>query len=117
QSKRAARELVSLYVERAFVGGKRPTAEETQAYSQRVVGELQDWGFIGEPLLADTTWIDVAYTWSWPGSHWRENALDALDAAGIRQVGRYARWKFQGIADSIQAGLLAGAPAQGAAGT
>ncbi len=117
RSKRAVRELVSLYVERAFVGGKRPTAEETQAYSQRVVRELQDWGFIGELLLADTTWIDVAYTWSWPGSSWGKKSLNALEAVGVQQVGRYARWKFQGIADSIQAGLLAGAPAQPAAGT
>lgn len=102
------RDLVSLYVERSFIGGTRPSAGETQAYVQRVVRELQEWGFIGEPVLADSTWVDVAYTWSWPGSLWREKALSALEAVGIRQVGRYARWKFQGIADSIQAGLLAG---------
>jgi protoporphyrinogen oxidase len=115
-SMRTTREVVSLYVERAFIGGQRPTAEESQAYSQQVIRELQDWKFIGEPLLADTTWIDIAYTWSWPGSLWCEEALTALEAVGIRQVGRYARWKFQGIADSIQAGLVAGAPGQGATG-
>ncbi len=108
RSQQEKRDLVSLYVERAFIGGERPTAEETRAYMQRTIRELQDWEFIGEPVLADSTWIDVAYTWSWPGSRWREKALEALDAAGIQQTGRYARWKFQGIADSIQAGLLAG---------
>jgi hypothetical protein len=32
-----------------------------------------------------------------------------LAANGITQVGRYATWSFQGIADSIRDGRLAGA--------
>jgi hypothetical protein len=48
------------------------------AETARVVAELQDWGFIGEVLMVDPTWIDVAYTWSWPGSSWKQQALAAL---------------------------------------
>jgi hypothetical protein len=58
--------------------------------------------------------VDVAYTWRSPGSRWRERALEALAAAGIQQVGRYGRWHFQGIADSIQEGLDAGEALQAA---
>ena len=31
-----------------------------------------------------------------------------LEAHGVEPVGRYARWHFQGIADSIRDGLRAG---------
>jgi hypothetical protein len=108
RSGRAGSELASLYVERAFVGGERPTVSQREAYAASVVAELQDWGFIGEALLVDPTWIDVAYTWSWPGSPWKHQAMAALAAQGITQVGRYGRWRFQGIAQSIRDGLAAG---------
>jgi hypothetical protein len=74
-----------------------------------VVGELQEWEWIQDLEVVDPTWIDVGYTWSWPGSKWREKALQTLEAQDICQVGRFARWVFQGIADSIRDGLLAGA--------
>ena len=32
----------------------------------------------------------------------------ALEAHGIYQVGRYGRWAFQGIADSIRDGFIVG---------
>jgi hypothetical protein len=35
--------------------------------------------------------------------------LQALEKQGIQMVGRYVRWKFQGIADSIRDGLCVGA--------
>ncbi len=111
-SGRAGNQLASLYVERAFVGGERPIGPECEAYAARVVAELQDWGFIGEVLLVDPTWIDVAYTWSWPGSSWKQQALAALAEVDIGQVGRYGRWIFQGIAGSIHDGLLAGQAAR-----
>jgi protoporphyrinogen oxidase len=99
----------SIYVERAFVGGEtHPTAEETLAYAEAVVRELQDWGYIGEAEVVDPTWIDVAYTWSWPESKWKGQAMRALETHGIYPVGRYARWIFQGIADSIRDGFYAG---------
>lgn len=99
----------SIYVERAYVGGRpAPAPEEVQAYADAVVQELQDWGFIGEAEVVDPTWIDVAYTWSWPKSKWKSQAMKALEAHDVYPVGRYARWIFQGIADSIRDGFYAG---------
>ncbi|MCA9872089.1 MAG: FAD-dependent oxidoreductase [Anaerolineales bacterium] len=109
QSAQEANDRVSIYVERAFVGGTSPSPEEVQQYADAVVAELQAWGFIEEAEVVDPTWIDVAYTWAWPGSTWKAQALRTLQDAGIFQVGRYARWIFQGIADSIKEGFYAGA--------
>lgn len=105
----AAGQHASLYVERSFPGSQRPGRDETQAYCASVVRELQDWGFIEEAEAVDPTWIDVAYTWSLPASRWREEALAALGAEDVIMVGRYARWTFQGIADSLRDGLAVGA--------
>ncbi|HWC03807.1 MAG TPA: FAD-dependent oxidoreductase [Methylomirabilota bacterium] len=106
---RARRRLVSLYVERAYPANVRPGPEEIAAYAEAVLAELRAWGYIGEPEVVDPTWIDVAYTWAWPGSGWRPEALRALEAHDVHQTGRYGRWVFQGIADSVRDGLIAGA--------
>ena len=106
------KDRVSIYVERAYPGGERPSESEVEEYKTQVIDELREWGWIGEVEVADPTWIDVAYTWSWPGSTWKEDALRVLDEHDIVQVGRYARWKFQGIADSIKDGLYAGSAVQ-----
>lgn len=105
---RSGRERVSIYVERAYLGGNCPSQAEVQSYSQMVVEELKEWGFIEAAEVVDPTWIDVAYTWSWPGSVWKQQALAALEKHDIYQVGRYGRWVFQGIADSIRDGLVVG---------
>lgn len=101
-------ELASLYVERAWLGGTRPTEAEIERYQQAVIAELQDWGFIGAVEVMQADWIEVAYTWSWPGSRWRERALKTLRRYDIFPIGRYGRWVFQGIVDSIREGLVAG---------
>jgi protoporphyrinogen oxidase len=108
KSARAANDRVSIYVERAYPAGAQPSEADTQAYTAAVVGELADLGFIASVEVADATWIDVAYTWSWPGSRWRELALRRLEEHDIYQVGRYGRWIFQGIADSIRDGFIVG---------
>jgi len=100
---------VSIYVERAYRGGEKPTKDEIIDYSKSVVEELSHWGFIQEAEVIDPTWIDVAYTWSWSGSSWKQQALKALENQDIYQVGRYGRWIFQGIADSIRDGFIVGA--------
>lgn len=107
-SRRERRDAVSIYVEKAYREGERPSQAELEHLSWDIVREPQDWGWIKEAEVVDPTWIDVAYTWSWPGSKWREKAMKALEEYGIYQVGRYARWVFQGIADSIKDGFLAG---------
>jgi protoporphyrinogen oxidase len=105
----AAEPRVSIYVERAYGQGHRPADAEVARYATAVVEELQDWGFIGEAEVVHPTWIEVAYTWAWPRSRWRSDALRMLEDHGITQVGRYGRWVFQGIADSIRDGLYVGA--------
>jgi len=107
-SSRAGGDRVSIYVERAYPGGEKPDEAEIKTYSQAVLLELKEWGFIDEPEVVDQTWIDVAYTWSWPDSKWKNMTLKLLEEYDIYQVGRYGRWAFQGILESIKEGLTAG---------
>jgi len=99
---------VSIYVEKAFLPGQTPSAEEVARYGAAVADELIRWGFISAAEVVHPTWIEVAYTWSWPRSAWRGQAMSALQKLGIYQIGRYGRWTFQGIADSIRDGFVAG---------
>lgn len=107
-SSRTSNARVSIYVERAFAGGCRPSQREIERYAGEVVNELQQWGFIGAVEAIEPTWIEVAYTWSWPGSQWRVKAVGALEKCGIFMAGRYGKWAFQGIAESIMDGFLVG---------
>jgi protoporphyrinogen oxidase len=100
---------VSIYVERAYVGGTSITDADLGAYQKAVERELQEWEFIGEVEVNDATWIDVAYTWAWPDSQWRLRAMRRLEEHDIFPVGRYGRWVFQGIADSVRDGFVVGA--------
>jgi protoporphyrinogen oxidase len=109
RSARARQDRVSVYVERGYRSGLRPSDADIQSYAQEVVAELADWGFIAEAEVIDPTWIEVAYTWTTPGSQWKPKALRLLQNHGIYMVGRYARWSFQGIAESIRDGFFAGA--------
>ena len=109
RSVRENNDRVSIYVERAYPGGARPSDIEISQYTHNVAKELQEWGFVEDIEVIDPTWIDVAYTWSWPASNWKQQSLEKLAHYNINQVGRYGGWAFQGIAKSIQDGLLAGA--------
>ena len=109
KSAQAPNDCVSLYIERAYPGGAAPNHEEIHRYCESVTQELQEWGFIREVEVIDPTWVDIAYTWAHPDSQWQTEAFTALEAHGIYQVGRYGRWKFQGIADSIRDGFIVGA--------
>jgi protoporphyrinogen oxidase len=108
-SSRKDQNRVSIYVEKAYQEGERPTEDKVKDLCHAVTNELQEWGWIKEVEVVDPTWIEVAYTWSWPGSQWVKKALRLLEDHSIYQVGRFARWSFQGIADSIRDGLMAGA--------
>jgi len=105
---RAAQDRTSIYVERAYVGGAKSSDAEIRAYCDALVRELQSWQYIRDVEVIDPTWIDSAYTWSWPGSKWRSQAMQVLEENDIYPVGRYARWIFQGIADSIRDGFIVG---------
>jgi len=67
-------------------------------------GGLSNWG---RPVT-DPTWIDVAYTWAWPGSQWRARAMRRLEEQDTYPAGRYGRWVFQGIAESVRDGFMVG---------
>ncbi len=108
RSSHSVNDRVSIYVERAYAAGQKPTDEDISVYAAAVVKELQEWQFIDEAEVVDPTWIDVAYTWAWPGSGWRAKALKTLESQNIFQVGRYGCWIFQGIADSIRDGFMVG---------
>lgn len=110
-SRRGRGSHAALYVERAF-HGSRPSGDEQRAFVDAAIAELVRWGWIDGVDASDLTIVDCAYTWSWPGSRWRERAIDALERSGIRPVGRYGRWRFQGIAESIAEGLAAGRAAR-----
>jgi protoporphyrinogen oxidase len=111
-SSREDKDRTGIYVERTYPGGAEPSQEAIQSYSKAVVQELQDWGFIREPEVVSPTWIDVAYTWSWPASEWKQYAQKTLEKHDIFVVGRYGRWAFQGLADSIRDGLMVGSSVQ-----
>lgn len=102
-------ERTSMYIERALPGGSRLAKEEEAAWARSVIEELKSWGWLGEEEAWSATWIDTAYTWRRPGSSWREEALQLLESRGVVMAGRYACWKFQGIAESIRDGFSAGA--------
>jgi protoporphyrinogen oxidase len=108
RSARRNNSRVGIYIERAFLPGDKPTAREIDRYRKAVLHRLRAWGFIGATEAVCADWISVAYTWSRPGSRWRENTLKVLKSRGIDSIGRYGRWHFEGIADSIKEGLAAG---------
>lgn len=108
KSDRVKKRKCSLYIERAFSPDKKPSADEIENYKLSVQHELQEWGFIESIDVIDATWIEFAYTWKWPHNNWREKAINELREKSIYQTGRYGKWKFQGIADSIKEGLLVG---------
>jgi protoporphyrinogen oxidase len=108
RSARDRLDAVGLYVELAYRGGEKLDESGIAKACAQVVEELREWEWVKEDEVVDATWIDVAYTWSWPASRWRQEALALLEAQDIYQVGRYATWRFQGIAQSIRDGLAAG---------
>ncbi len=96
----------SIYVEKSYLGGKKPDSAEIKKFCRCLIKELRDWQFItGKPEVVDFNWIDVAYTYSRPGSNWEKRALRILKKNGIIQIGRYGKWRFQGISGSIKDGL------------
>ena len=103
---------VSMYVERAYPAGTNLDANDIERYTKAAVDELTERGYITSVDVADPSYVETAYTWRRPGSTWRDRAIDALARVGVTQVGRYARWHFQGIGDSIAEGFAAGAAAR-----
>lgn len=104
-SSREDGDKVSIYVEKAYMGGQKPSADEVKRISQDIVKELQEWGFISDVEVVDATWVESAYAWQYPGSTWKETAMNILETHNIYQVGRYGQWKSQGLVDSMNDGI------------
>lgn len=108
-SSRVSKNRVSLYAEKAYPEAKWPSCSEIKALGRSVVKELQEWEWIREAEVVDPTLIDVAYSWFWPCSQWRQKAVQKLESYDIHQMGRFACWNNQGIIDSMRDGLIGGA--------
>lgn len=108
EADRATGRKASFYIERAYPAGAKPDKLATDQYIRDVIKELQEWKFLAEPEIWDCHWVEVAYTWSWPGSTWKHDVLSLLERHSIYSIGRYGRWRFQGIADSLREGFLWG---------
>lgn len=106
-SSRLTNDRVSIYVEKAYPGSKKPTEKEIVKLCNDIVLELIGWGFIKATEVISHTWIDIAYTWQYTDSNWKERATAILKENKIYQTGRYGKWKFQGVAESIYDGLNA----------
>ncbi|MFA5142979.1 MAG: FAD-dependent oxidoreductase [Candidatus Omnitrophota bacterium] len=104
-SSRKDNSRVSIYVEKAYLPGLRPAEDQVRVLCRDIVDELTDWKFIAEAEVVDPTWIETGYTWQYPGSEWKQKALTMLEKYGIRSTGRYGKWKFQGIAESLKDGI------------
>ena len=104
-SSRIIGDRVSIYVEKGYKAGNKPSQEMIEKMGENIVAELKEWGFIESVEVLSPTWIDVAYTWEYPDSQWKKRAIDKLTEMDIYQVGRYAKWRFQGITESIKDGL------------
>jgi len=96
---------VSIYVEKAYPGGDKPPDAQIDSLSGRIAFELKEWGYIDTADVISPTWIDIAYTYEYPGSTWRQDAIKELEKHSIYQIGRYGRWRFQGILDSVKDGM------------
>lgn len=103
-SLRKNRDAVSLYVEKSFPGNRQPTKQQLKKTTENIITELKEWGIISEVEVCSPTWIPVAYTWRKPGSRWAEDSIKTLARHGIIPIGRYGRWRFQGIAQSMEEG-------------
>ena len=71
-----------------------------------VIKELQYWGWIGKIITVKTDYVPCAYTWQYN----REdvpNAISWLEERDIISTGRYGKWKFQGLTQSIEDGFNA----------
>lgn len=93
----------ALCVEMAF-GNVEAEFLDLDVIQFEVMRELQGLGIIGKVDVYDPKWIEHAYTWLYPSSK-REEYIKWLNDRDIISIGRYGKWKFQGMAASIEDGL------------
>jgi protoporphyrinogen oxidase len=99
---------VGLYVERCMKELESDDEAEIVRRTTATIEELVAWGFIESVEVVDRSFVKYAYTWSWIDSRWKEIAIRLLKEVGIVQAGRYGRWTFQGMLDSLLEGQRLG---------
>jgi protoporphyrinogen oxidase len=97
----APKGMVGLCVEKAFFH-----SSPSEGYIDHILYRLEKLGWIGKVKTWDASWVPYGYTWLYPHSK-REQYISYLKDNGIDSIGRYGKWKFQGVAESIQDGLKA----------
>lgn len=101
---RAPEGKVGLSVEMAFSAEFDHSDLDVPFITQEVLAELQAWGIIGKAIVVDPTWVKYAYTWLHSREP-RDEALAWLKERDIISTGRYGKWHFQGMVDSIKDGF------------
>jgi len=95
------RGYVSAYIEKTINPETRP--HNLEKVAEEIIDEAISLNLIGEPLLYDVNFIEVAYTWRLPKSNSVEEVTKFLEKNNIITVGRYASWgKIEGITESIK---------------
>lgn len=102
---RDTEKYVSFYVETTPVG--IPSHTHSEALKESALNELRRMRWLKEELVVKADIIEPAYTWDYPANNWVSQAKQRLGSFGVHQLGRYANWKFQGIAESIREGFSA----------
>jgi len=90
---------VSFYVETAYTG-----QDENPEPFLEGLAYLKEKQWLAESDVFDENWIKYAYTWM-KNKLDREKYIAYLKEYGIFSIGRYGKWKFQGMAESINDGL------------
>lgn len=104
EANKAPEGKVSLCVEMAFGQEYEYEDLDVDFIITNVVAELQSWGWIENVIVTDPTWVKHAYTWL-RSEEERDRHLAWLKERDIISIGRYGKWKFQGMAESIMDGL------------
>lgn len=95
---------VGLAVEIAFPSTTEIGQLDVPMILDNVIQELQSWRFIGKVITTDPTWVKCAYTWLYSKED-RDAGINWLRSKGIISTGRYGKWAFQGMVDSVKDGF------------
>ena len=103
--RKAPEGMVNLSVEMAFASHwDYETDIDAPFIAQEVIKELKEWRMIGKVKVFDPTWVPTAYTWLYSKKD-QIDSLAWLKERDIISTGRYGKWHFQGLVDSIKDGF------------
>jgi len=77
---------------------------ETNLIAREVCQELMDWGWIKKPETICIDWVECAYTWQYNKEDVSKE-IQWLKERDITSTGRYGKWEFCGVTQSIMMGF------------